>query len=142
MPSEAKNQKVLVFDKKYNDIFNENTTALKMLLPYQIYIPIEEKKKEIQKKKRNKSPVSERDAFVSRASFHILNSVKIIAENEDIDLNTKEGIDKAIERAIKYIEEVVHDEMKRRGELYTHDKFFKEIPTNKFIREHILAKYP
>ena len=41
MPSEAKNQKYLVFDdKKYNAIFNDETTASKLLLPYKVYLPI------------------------------------------------------------------------------------------------------
>ncbi len=31
--------------------------------------------------------------------------------------------------------------MEKRDELYTHDKFFKEIQTNKIIRDHILNKY-
>lgn len=112
VPSEAKNSKFLVFGNKYDDIFNEEkTTAKKMLLPYQIYLPLEGQKKEIQKKKRSRVPINERDAYISRATYHILNSVKLIAE-------------------------------KARGSTYTHDKFFKQIETNKIIRDHILMHYP
>ncbi len=141
MPSEARNSKSLVFGSKYGDIFNENTTATQMLLPYQIYVPLDAKRKEIQKKKRNREQISERDAFVSRATFHILNAVRLIAEKENIDLSTVQGINNAIELAIKYIEEIIDEEVRQRGEAYTHDKFFKEIPTNKKIRDHILEKY-
>jgi len=142
MPSEARNSKSLVFGNKYGDVFNEDTTATRMLLPYQIYVPLDAKRKDIQKKKRNRDQISERDAFVSRATFHILNAVKIIAEKENINLGVSKGIDDATELAIKYIEEIVDIETKLRGETYTHDKFFKEIPTNRKVRDHIITKYP
>jgi hypothetical protein len=141
MPSEAKNSKVVVFGNKYDDIFNEEITASKMLLPYRIYLPLEERKKEIQRKKRNKTPINEEDAFLSRATFHILNAVKIVAEKEFIDLSRTDGIAEATQKALKYIEDVIKVEEGKRGKLYTHDKFFKEIPTNKLIREHILKQY-
>jgi hypothetical protein len=142
MPSEAKNQKTLVFGDKYDDIFDENTiTASTMLLPYRVYLPLELRKKEIQRKKRKKELISERDAFISRATFHLLNSVKIVAEKESLNLEGSKDIEKAIEKVIDYINEVVTKETEKRGDLYTHDKFFKEIPTNKIIRDHITEKY-
>jgi hypothetical protein len=142
LPSEAKNQKYLVFDdKKYDDIFNEETTASKLLLPYKIYLPIVEMKNDVQKKKRTKAPINEIEAFVSRATFHILNGVRFIAERESLDLNVPENVNKAIEKSIQYIEEVVLEEIKNRGDKYTHDKFFKENKTDRIIRDHILGRY-
>ena len=113
-----------------------------MLLPYQIYLPLEGQKKEIQKKKRSRVPINERDAYISRATYHILNSVKLIAEKEDIDLTRADGIALATQKALKYIEEVIAKTEKARGSTYTHDKFFKQIETNKIIRDHILMHYP
>ncbi len=142
MPSEAKNKKALVFGDKYDDIFDEDTiTASRMLLPYGAYLPLEKMKKEIQRKKRRKEQINEKDAFISRATFHLLNSVRIISEEESLDLNNEKDINKAINKAIEFVNEVVDIEAKRRGELYTHDKFFKEIPTNRIVRDHIKSKY-
>lgn len=142
MPSEAKNQKAIVFGEKYTDIFEENEiSAVKMLLPYKIYLPLEVMKKEIQKKKRNKEAINEKEAFISRAIFHLLNVIKIIAEKKKLDLNEDKNINKAVKRAIAVVSKVVAKESKKRGELYTHDKFFKEIQTNKIIREFVLKQY-
>lgn len=142
MPSEAKNQKRIVFSDMYDEIFNEdNITAKKMLKPYLVYVPLEKRKKEIQKKKRKKEKINEKEAFISRAIFHLLNVVKIIEEKEKLDLFNEENIKYAIDKAITYVYEVVEEEMDKRGDLYTHDKFFKEIPTNKIIQDHILNKY-
>ena len=142
MASEAKDQKKIIFGDKYDDIFDENEiTASKMLKPYMIYLPLEKKKKEIQKKKRKNEPVNEKESFISRATFHILNVVKIIEKRESLNLDNEDSMYLAIQKAINYVNEVVDSESKKRGELYTHDKFFKEVPTNKIIQRHVLNKY-
>ncbi|MBN1881649.1 MAG: AIPR family protein [Deltaproteobacteria bacterium] len=142
MPSEAKNNKRLIFEEKYEEIFDENEiSAKRMLLPYKIFLPLEAMKKTIQKKKREKERINEKDAFVSRAIFHILNITKYIAEKENLNLEKEQDIKKATKKAISYINEVVKNEIRERKELYTHDKFFKEIPTNTKIKNHVLSKY-
>lgn len=142
MPSEAKNQKVIIFSDKYDDIFDEGViTASKMLVPYKVFLPLERKKKEIQKKKRKKEAINEQEAFISRATFHLINAVKIIAQKEGLNLEEPSENDTAIKKAISYVNEIVEVESKKRGQLYTHDKFFKEIPTNKIVQDHILSKY-
>jgi hypothetical protein len=142
MPSEAKNQKSIIFDEKYNDIFNEDLiTAERMLVPYKAFIPLEEIKRNIQRKKRRKEKINEKEAFVSRAIFHLLNAIGIIIEKETLDPNKSSDINKSIRIAIKYVGQVVKIQSKKRGELYTHDKFFKEIPTNQIIRDYIISKY-
>jgi hypothetical protein len=155
MPSEAKNNKAKVFTDLYSDIFNEQEiSAKKLLRVFQIYQPILEMKKQIQGKKRRKETIDEKDAFISRATFHILNVIKLIAEKEEVKIHdfdlTKDQkrekiealyvteIKNITEKAIKLIQEVVTQEMTTRGNLYTHDKFFKEIPTNNIIKTHVL----
>ncbi|MFZ0051235.1 MAG: AIPR family protein [Desulfobaccales bacterium] len=143
MASQAKNNKSLIFSEEYDNIFNENIiTASSMLIPYKIYLPLDEMKRDIQRKKRKKEKISERDAFISRATFHLLNSVRIIAEKENLNLDEEKDINKAIELAIKYVNDVVEFQSHKRGDLYTHDKFFKEIKTNKTISDYISGLYP
>lgn len=141
-PSDAKNQKTIIFDEMYDLIFNEESvTAEKMLVPFRVYQPLEKMKKEIQLKKRKKEKIDEKEAFVSRATFHILNAVKIIAEKEHLNLGDMADIKKGIDKAIVYINQIVQNEIKERGTSYTHDKFFKEIPTNMIIKNYIESKY-
>lgn len=142
MPSEAKNIKTIVFGDKYDEIFDElQITAAKMLVPYKAFLPLEKMKKEIQKKKRKREDINEKEAFISRATFHLLNVVKIITEKESINLDGNENINKAINKAIGYVNRIVNSESKKRGDLYTHDKFFKEKGTNKIISDYVLKKY-
>lgn len=139
--SEARNQKSIVFGECYEEIFNEDTTtADDMLIPYNIYLPLQAKKQEIQLKKRKKESVEEKDAFISRATFHILMGVGIIGRHRNITSWDKETIDGTLDESISIINDLVEETMQKRGGTYTHDKFFKEKPTNRLVEEHFLNK--
>jgi hypothetical protein len=158
MPSEAKNSKALVFSDRYDDIFDDMIiTAEKLLKIQNIYLPLLKMKKVIQAKKRKRESINEKEAFISRGTFHILNAIKLILEDRISTIKKKctnqdereatlkklferEIIDPIISEAISDVGEVVDREMKKRGDTYTHDKFFKEVPTNKLIRDHVLSK--
>lgn len=142
MPSEAKNSKSLVFGDKYGEIFQEDKiTAGQMLLPLRIYQPLQDMKRDIQRRKRRREPINEQESFVSRAVFHIVNVVKLVSESEGLDLTQDANIHSAIDKAIAMIAQVVNRESESRGSVYTHDKFFKETQTNDVIRSHIRNTY-
>jgi hypothetical protein len=142
MPSEAKNQKQIIFGDKYDEIFDEKViTAQRMLKPYLIYLPLEKMKRSIQRKKRKKIPVNEKEAFISRSTFHLLNVIKLIEDKEKLDFNIKSRVTYASKKAIKFVGQIVKMEPKKRKELYTHDKFFKEVATNRIIREFVSRQY-
>ncbi len=142
-PAEAKNNKNQIFSSLYESIFDEEKISAKKLLSiYNVYLPLAKIKQEIQKKKRKKELENEKDAFHSRAIFHILYGVKIILKNEEKDINNKNDTEYAISKSIDYIREIVESEMDKRKELYTHDKLFKEIATNRIVAEHFASKYP
>lgn len=157
MPSEAKNNKSKVFTDLYESIFNETVISAEELLRlYNLYLPLLEKKKEIQKKKRKRINVPEKEAFISRATFHILNGAKYLFESEEkrienlketakekkilkTDLYKKSSV-KFIKKSTSMIYQIVKREMRLRGKEYTHDKFFKEIPTNTIIKNYFNEK--
>ena len=142
MPSEAQNSKSMVFDEKYKDIFNEDSvTASKLLLPMQLFRPIDLEKKDIQQRKRKKMPLPNNKAFIPYAKFHILNTMKLVAEAENLDLTEEPQASKARAKAIGLIWKVIKKEIRNQGDSYTHDRFFKERQTNKTIRDYILKTY-
>jgi hypothetical protein len=141
-PSEAKNNKIYIFNNFYEIIFDEeNISAKKLLNIYKVYLPLAKIKKDIQEKKRKNEFVIERESFHSRAIFHILNGVKFILKYEGKTIECSSDVDYAIKKSLEYIQDIVDSEMEKRKELYTHDKFFKEIATNKIIANYISGKY-
>ncbi len=139
MPSEARNSKSIVFGDEYSRIFDEdNVTASKLLVPYLLFKPLEPIKKSIQARKRRRESVPDNEAFISLATFHILYAMKLLAIFESVDLSDGSNVDNVRNKAINLVWEVVAGEMPKRGELYTHDRFFKEKSTNTLIHDHIL----
>ena len=142
LPSQARNQKALVYGDYYSEIVNETlTTADWLLKPYLLYRPIEKLKREIQKKKVKKIKVPEEGAYISLGTFHILNTMKLVAEQETLDLTDTSQAHAARSKATSLIFSVVKSVMKERGELYTHDRFFKQKETNELIRSHVAQHY-
>ena len=103
-------------------------------------LPILQQKKDIQNKKRRKEEITTKEAFIPFATFHIIYGMRFILEQEHLDENNEDR-QKAQQKSIDYIFEIVEREKLERGEFYAHDKFFKESPTNRLIQEYILAKY-
>ncbi len=132
-PSEARNQKSLVFTEFYDKIFNSNVTASKMLVPYRISLPLEEIKREIQRKKRKREQIDEAEAFVSRAVFHIIYVMHQLAERNGVNVFDIEAVSRLQGDAVDILRDVTRDAKIARGEAYTHDKFFKERSTISII---------
>lgn len=140
-PSEARNNKAIIFNDCYELVFNESISAKYLLDIYNAYYPLLEMKRKIQTQKRNKVEIDEKEAYISRALFHILNGIKVILKKENKKIDDASAVDEARRKSIAYIGNVVEEEMRKRGDVYTHDKFFKEIPTNEIIKKYIIAKY-
>ena len=155
MASEAKNNKVKVFSDLYDQIFDENVIcASELLRLFNLYQPLLDWKRNIQRKKRQKEQVDKKEDFISRSTFHILNGTKFLFNNEiknirdqniseqekQIQINEMFSIkkDEIIQKSINMVYEVVKIEITKRGESYSHDKFFKETSTNDIIRNHFL----
>jgi hypothetical protein len=77
LPLEAKNRKGLIFGTKYEDIFNENTTAEKILLPIRLFDAIE---------KQREAKAKGKKLWLQYASYHLLFALKRIAEKRKIVL--------------------------------------------------------
>ena len=106
----------------------------KLLLSYKLYLHFEQMKREMQDKKRKKEPVNENETFISHTTFHLVNAVKFIKEN--LDLNDAISFSEAIKKATAYVQEIVEIEKIKAIE-YNHNRFFKDSSTNEKIRNHI-----
>ena len=131
-----------MFGDLYEEIFNDERINARILLNlHTIYLPLLQQKKAIQGKKRRKEKITEKEAFISWATFHILYGMKFIFENEDLDPEKDDDRLKSQRKSVNYIFEVVEKEIEKLGDLYTHGEFFKEVSTDRIIKEHILGKY-
>lgn len=84
MPREAKNRKKFIFGEKYDEIFSDEITADKVLLPFKLFDNIEEEKTKV------KSSVSlsngQQDSFILYSSYYILYVIAKLAQKKSIPL--------------------------------------------------------
>ncbi len=121
MPLEAKNKKGLIFGDKYDDIFSDETTAAKILLPYSLFELIEKEKEQRAKGK---------SAWLRYASYHILHAMCLlaIARKISVEFSNLEKISKLYDRARRAVgaaRNTARKEAKRKKREYTDVLFFK-----------------
>lgn len=75
MPGEAKNKKSIIFSSKYSEIFNDSLTAEDVLLIFNLYQDIENKKLELKEEKQ----------YLAHATYYIMYFIKIINKGKKCD---------------------------------------------------------
>ncbi len=139
MPSEAKNDKKIIFGERYENVFTEDMVADKVMLVYKLYQKIELEKKEYIKV-RNALSTKEKEAksYLLYVSFFILYTLGAMARELKIDsvILNYEKIVGNYGSAVLIIEKAIIQE-KKNGEEYNHSKFFKSARAKKYIDDII-----
>lgn len=114
MPNEAKNDKKLIFASKYETIFNNNINAEKVLLAYNLYESIEEKKLQIKRQIMDNQSEYEEKSYILFASYYILYILSQIAHRkEKVDasfMQTKENLMKYYDLALLLLQKAMKQE--------------------------------
>lgn len=122
-PAEAKNKKSLIFDSEYDNIFNNEINASEILKKYNLYLFIEEKKRELEEKKY----------FLKYATYYLIYMCTIIAKNRQYNIANQEHIEIIYEIALKKLEHIVEKEKLKQGERFLEYVLFKgNVPKNYF----------
>jgi len=139
MPSEAKNQKRIIFGEKYDDIFSDTLTAKEVLLVYDLYQRIENEKNT---RKADILNNYEEYGYLSYTTYWILFIMKRLAEDLNMTLSY-ENVDEIFAIypfVIAFIESMVKDEkekLKNKNEKYIHSIFFKYNAPKKYFEKYI-----
>ncbi len=145
MPAQAKNKRAMIYDEKYNEIFDVNSiTADKMLLPYKFYLPLNDVRKGVMKKIRQNINITDKELMISRGVFHIINAVKHIAKHEQIDLNltmNDKDIQKVVDKSIQITYEAIRKEKNEKKGRFSYDNIFKIIETVNKIQIYVNNTY-
>lgn len=139
MPTEAKNDKKLIFGEKYDQVFDEDMTAEKVLLAYELFIKIENEKKEyIKQKAELGNKEAERKSYLPYVSFFVLYAMKLVAKTKKIELTfaNLSSIFGNYSIAIALIEKAI-DQEKKYGESYSNSAFFKSARPKAYITDYV-----
>lgn len=140
MPAEAKNRKSIIFGEKYDELFNDEITADKVLLPYNLYKKIEDKKYTIL---NNENSIIEDLLFLSHSTYYMLYTFKKLSEHKSIGLKVEEEqtIWNLYDSITKIFKEIIDKEKKtEKPERFSEAVFFKSNKPKKRIEELIKNK--
>lgn len=143
MPSEAKDKKILIFGDKYEDVFNDDINADKVLLALELFDNVENEKNEKKKQFAEEKINYDEESYILHASYYILYLLSKIAEMNEIEKRHANidmiwsYYDSAIDIVRKSIGREKED-LKGYKENYTHRVFFKSNKPKKHIEDILL----
>ncbi|MBC5991929.1 AIPR family protein [Pontibacter cellulosilyticus] len=140
MPSEAKNQKKIIFAEKYDDVFNDDINAEKLLIPYKLFERIEKIKAEKKETLIEGIDEFEKSSYISYSSYWVLYFIGELSRLKEIDFKLKnlESIWNLSTKAYELIEDLIRQErefLKGRNETYSHSQFFKYGKPKKYFED-------
>lgn len=141
-PYESKNRKGLIFGDKYEEVFNEEITANKLLLAYELFEKVETQKDIVKSQIVSNVEMFEEKSYIIHASYYILYVLGELARKLSIDLQY-ENIDaiwdlypkavEAIERTISKEKELLAKQYSHT--VYSHAVFFRSNKSKKYFED-------
>ena len=141
MPEVAKKDRSRVFSDLYDEVFNEDVTPARLLVPHKVLGEIERTKRDIQKKIRKQERVDPRMLFLIDGAYHVLFAVCQLCEKRSLNPNHEEAAISCISPAIDLVANLVQAEMKA-DEAFTFNRFFKDTKTKVKIQALVKPAKP
>jgi len=136
-PYEAKNRKGLIFGDKYEEVFNEQVNADKVLLAYNLFEKIELEKNAIRLQIIGNQSLFKNKSYIIHASYYILYVIGELARRNKIELKYSnfQEIWNLYSGAVNVIETTIAKERKAVGQKYTHSTFFRSNKSKKYFED-------
>jgi hypothetical protein len=130
LPAEAKDNKRLIFADKYDEVFSDSVTAESLLLPFFLFVEIENERKRAWKKIVEDPTLYSEDSFILHASYYLLYFLKKLAELREISLELSNlaqifGLYAEAMRLVRRTVQLEIMDLQKRKEPYSPRVFFK-----------------
>ena len=135
-PEVAKKDRARVFGDLYDNIFNDDITTQKLLVPLVIFSGIETIKRDLQRKIKREEPFDASLLFLIDGAYHVLFTVAEICESKGIEPLDETKAKAEIPHALELIRDLVKQE-NTRDEAFTASRFFKDAKTKAKIQRII-----
>lgn len=145
MPSEAKNKKSLIFAEKYDDIFNDDLTADKVLLAYKLFEKVESEKNISKTQLLSKPRKFDEESFIIYSSYYIVYIIGQLAKQQktEFELKNLTEFENLYPKAVEIVRELIKTErenLKGHKDKYSHALFFKSTKPKKQFELYMESK--
>lgn len=132
MPNEAKNDKKLIFGNKYDNVFNSNINADKVLYVYNLYEDIEKKRQVVKKQILEDETQYEDKAYILYSSYYIMYILARISEIKNIKI-IKENFERYYNISVLLLKKAILQEKRNNPSKYSNADFFKSTRVKTYI---------
>lgn len=134
LPDVAGKDRGKVFGELYDEIFNDDITAQKLLLPLQVFRPIEQMKLELQKAIRVGTEYDPRHLFLIDGAYHLLYTIAHLCALRKLDESDLTTALNQLNDAIKIIQSAVTIESTT-DPAFAYKRFFKSTRAKRYIQQ-------
>lgn len=137
-PEVAKKDRARVFGDLYDNIFNEEITTQKLLVPLAIFSEVEGIKRDLQKKIKKGESFDIDLLFLIDGAYHVIFTVAELCESKGADLLDETKAKADITHALELVKNLVKRESAQ-DEAFTASRFFKDAKTKSKIQRIITS---
>jgi len=138
-PEIAKKDRAKVFGDLYDNIFNEDITTKKLLVPVRVFSEIETVKRDLRKRIRKGESIDPDLLFLIDGAYHVLFTVAELCDAEGADPIDEKQTKTKIPVALEVIKYLVKQEMAD-DEAFTTNRFFKDARTKTKIQRLVATQ--
>ena len=136
MPEVAGKDRGKIFGELYDEIFNDDIAAPRLLVPLQVFQPIEEMKRNIERAARRGQSYDPAMLFLVDGAYHLLFAMAELCTLRKIDHWKTEEAVKQLEDAIEAVQAAVKKEAT--DPAFAYKRFFKSTRARRYIAEAAL----
>lgn len=143
-PEVAKKDRGRVFGDLYDLIFNSEICAKKLLVPLEIFAPIDNQKRIILNALRRGEAIDSRSFVLLDGNYHVLSAIYHLCQRRNVDESSPEEGIKFIDDAINIVNDVMTEQKHRienNGGIFRIANFFKDSDTKTLIHHEIIMNH-
>jgi len=133
LPEVAGKDRGKIFGELYDEIFNDDITAPRLLVPLQVFQPIEEMKRNLERAVRRGQSYDPAKLFLVDGAYHLLFAVEVLCTLRNIDYWHAGEAFTQLEDATRVIQAAVRKEAS--DPAFAYKRFFKSTRARRYIEE-------
>jgi hypothetical protein len=133
LPEVAGKDRGKIYGELYDEIFNDDIAAPRLLVPLQVFQPIEEMKRNIERAARRGQSYEPAMLFLVDGAYHLLFAIAVLCTLRNLDHWQAEEAVAQLEDATRVVLAAVRQEAS--DPAFAHKRFFKSTRARRYIEE-------
>ena len=140
-PEVAKKDKARIVGDQYDEVFNDEVTAAKILTPVMLLKDVEARKRMVQEKIRGGEVFATHELCLIDGVYHVLYTVSLLCDAHGTNPEGFEAAREMVQRAVEIVGGIVVREAEK-NPAFTTSRFFKDAKTKRLLQQEVSQSLP